>query len=500
MRWVSESVEKHDSLGKEEGRLTNSLNREKQIKLYLIGGVAVAVLFAGLASLKTWPVLDGDAPAYFSPAVEFSQGRALTNPTWLPPLDESIDGPGGRRYIYHGFVYPLLIGWLGKFVGGGAAACVAWMHFFNVIAALSCAVGVLGFCRQQDGLRKNLSFILPLFFFALCEAYAGRPEPAVLLLMGLGLIAIQKLRGIFLTSTLNALCGLIFLTSPAIGVLSVLPLLAFRFSQKEKTPLTESAVGVAAFIAALALGFSFYPYPPADWFHGVWRHGRINLALPQGQGFLQTWITWAQAPLLIFTFGITALIALNCVLKRNNGRENVTRICSLTVLLLFLVGLGKVAFSKTEASYNAVVWIPLFLAILLTEEPDKASRVALLFALFLPVFGLARSSFVLVHQFRAAAVSLSQVSSVILEKEREGIQISTGLFLAAPNLNVVSFGAGSKPLWRIEQQTNRGVSQPPEIHAYSLEENKFDNPIRILGLPISRTPGGWEYALYRRMD
>ena len=88
-------------MGKEEGKLTNTLKQEKKIKSCLSIGVVFAMVFAGLASLKTWPVLDGDAPAYFSPAVEFSQGRGLLNPTWLPPLDDSIDGPGGRRYIYH---------------------------------------------------------------------------------------------------------------------------------------------------------------------------------------------------------------------------------------------------------------------------------------------------------------------------------------------------------------------------------------------------------------
>ena len=485
-------------MGKEEGKLTNTLKQEKKIKSCLSIGVVFAMVFAGLASLKTWPVLDGDAPAYFSPAVEFSQGRGLLNPTWLPPLDDSIDGPGGRRYIYHGLIYPLLIGWLGKVSGGGAAPCVAWMHFFNVIAALSCAVGVLGFCRQQDCFRKILSFILPLFFFGLCEAYAGRPEPAVFFLMGLGLIALQNLQGVLLTSALTFLNGLIFLTSPAIGVLGFLPLLAFRISRKERITLTESAFGVVALIAALVLSFSFYPYSSIDWFYGVWRHSRINLGLPQGQGFVQTWITRAQTPLLIFTIGVTALLVPRRILHGVRSQTTVARSCLLALSLLFLVGLGKIAFSKTEASYNAVVWIPIFMAILLTKKLSKIPRVALLFSLALPVLGLARGGLVLMHQFREEAVSLREVSSVISAKEKDGIQISTGLFLAAPDPKLVSFGGGPEPLWRMEQQTNRGVREPRDLSGYRLVENRFGGPIRILGLPISRTPGGWEYALYRR--
>jgi hypothetical protein len=443
--------------------------------------------------------LDGDAPAYFSPVVEFSQGRGLTNPTWLPPLDDSIDGPGGRRYIYHGFVYPLLIGWLGKLSGGGATSCLAWMHFFNLIVSLSCAIGVLGFFHQQDGFRKILSFILPLFFFALCEAYAGRPEPAVFLLMGLGLIAAQNLRGTLLSCALSFFCALVFLASPAIGVLSVLPFMAFKISRKEKISFIEVAVGVASFVAALTLCFLFYPYSPIEWFQGVWRHSRINLALPQGQGFLQAWISRAQTPLLIFTFGVIALLALKCVLQEIRNQTIAVGYVLSALLFFFLIGVGKVAFLKTEASYNAVVWIPLFLAILLSVEIKNASRIALLFALILPVLGLVRSSLVLIWQFRPEAVSFYEAQDVMVVKEREGIQISSGFFLAAPDPRQVYFG-GEATLWRLEQQTNRGVIQPPEIPGYRLVKNRFGGPIRILGLPISRTPGGWEYALYRRLD
>lgn len=89
----------------------------RQERVYLCLGLLICILFSIGGARMTWPPLDGDAPAYFSPAVEFSLGRGLTNPTWLPPLNDSIDGPNGRRYIYHGFVYPLLIGWLGELAG-----------------------------------------------------------------------------------------------------------------------------------------------------------------------------------------------------------------------------------------------------------------------------------------------------------------------------------------------------------------------------------------------
>jgi len=87
----------------------------------------------------------------------------------------------------------------------------------------------------------------------------------------------------------------------------------------------------------------------------------------------------------------------------------------------------------------------------------------------------------------------------------QGVEVSSGLFLAVPDPWLVSFtGANltseTLPKWRIEQQTYRGAQSPPSFAGYELVENRFGRGVKILGVPVSRTPGGWEYAVFRRVD
>ena len=149
------------SLSEKKGGLKENL------PLCIISGLLV-LAFSFLASFKSWPLLDGDAPYFMVPAPEFSEGRGLINPVWIPPLDDSVDGVGGRRYIYHGFLYPLLIGRLGAILGGGGAARLTSLHWFNLVAALVSAAGVLAFAWGSEIGRKVFSFALPLVFFVLC--------------------------------------------------------------------------------------------------------------------------------------------------------------------------------------------------------------------------------------------------------------------------------------------------------------------------------------------
>ena len=177
------------------------------------------------------------------------------------------------------------------------------MHFLNVLASLLAARGVLGFCRAGGVFRGFLSFCLPLTFFSMCEAFAGRPEPAVLLWFGLGLIAVQKAPG-FSPFLLPCLAGLVFLSSPAVGVLAFVLLVVVRLTQRTAIRVQELVQGLAGILVAVGICFTVYPYPAVDWVMGVWRHSRINLSLPQGQGFFSTWIARAQTPLLLLTFTI----------------------------------------------------------------------------------------------------------------------------------------------------------------------------------------------------
>src|SRR5262245_2906245 len=137
---------------------------------------ALATLFCIAAAVKTWPVIDGDGPAYFPAAVEWSAGRALTNPVWLPPLNDSLDGPGGRRYIYHGVLYQRLVGALARPFGGGPRAAVAAAYVLHWFAAIAGTLAILSWANVSRTARMSLAAVLPLSMLGLSVAWHGRVE------------------------------------------------------------------------------------------------------------------------------------------------------------------------------------------------------------------------------------------------------------------------------------------------------------------------------------
>lgn len=248
-----------------------------------------------------------------------------------------------------------------------------------------------------------------------------------------------------------------------------------------------------------------YPYPLMDWFQGVKNYGQNVLLQPAWQGFVPTWITRPQTPFLLVTLAVPAVIATATLRHRPEGVSLLRWIASLIAAVVFGGLLIKLAFVKTEASYNAVVWLPVFLAAMLACSQSVMKNPLILICLALPLLGWLRSWVCLLHQTRENTVGFAEVQEIIRGKEKEGIQVSRGLFLAVSNPQKVFFEQSHGnppgiPGWRIEQQTNRGLSEPPDFPGYRLVENRFGPPIKILGLPLSRTPGGWEYALYQRMD
>lgn len=127
----------------------------------LVLALALTAAFCAAASVKMWPLIDGDGPAYFPPVIEWSVGRPLTNPLWLAPLDDSIDGPGGRRYIYHGFLYALVVGGMARQLGGGARPSVAAAYVVHWLVACAGTLALLSWQPFVDTRASSLPASLP---------------------------------------------------------------------------------------------------------------------------------------------------------------------------------------------------------------------------------------------------------------------------------------------------------------------------------------------------
>jgi hypothetical protein len=454
-------------------------------------------IYCALAALKTWPILDGDAPAYFRAAVEWGEGRSLTNPLWLPPLDDSLDGPGGRRFTYHGFLYPLIVGSLARLAGGGPEASVAAAYLLHWLAAVVAGVCVLSAAASLRGpVRTVLAGVTPLAMLGLSIAWHGRVEPLALLLIACGAWAWRALPPVRRETVSAAIATLLLFTSPAAGLMAgCLLLAAVVASEAARTDARRLSAAMLGSLAAAAVAVAIYPYPILDWVEGVRRHGRINLGLPVGQGFAATWLIAPELPLLAVTFGAVLVGASRQSVRVFAGLRAWRRIVFAASLAFFYAGLARTAFLKTEAAYNAAIWIPL-LACLSLASASRLAPWVVAAAFALPAAGLARSSAILATQFEPDAVAFADVRNRLRALAPSGCSATPGLWLAASGLGMEIAGVDRGAPCLILQQAKTGRAEPPTLPGYRLIENAFRPGVMTMGVPISRTRGGWEYAVY----
>jgi len=242
-----------------------------------------------------------------------------------------------------------------------------------------------------------------------------------------------------------------------------------------------------------------YPYPIFDWIEGVRRHSKMHLALPMGQGFVATWLTRPELPLLGLSFGLLGVAAVTRITLVARSLERSHLIVFGLLLVLFSAGFIRIAILKTEASYNnAVVWVPLLACLGLSGNPGRRRSWLVVLALVLPAMGIARSSVILAGQFDSRAVGFREVREKIREMTPLGCAVSPGLWMAVDDVTKVTFTNPADPQQRffVRQETNTGQSYPTDYPGYELLDNRFAPGIKVFGLPLARTSGGWQFAVY----
>lgn len=466
-------------------------------------GLFLCFLFVLESSRQMWPPLDGDGTILFPPAVEISLGRDLKSPVWVWPLDESIDGPGGRRLVYHGFLYQTMVGKVAAAFGGGPSACIWTMHGFNLLTASICSLAVLAWIPLGIPWIRTLSFLMPIQTFAVLEAWTGRPEPLVILGLGMGLLAWKGLASVQAWIICSTLLPVLFFTSPAAGILAlILMATLFLFFPNGKKLRSLGIFGLIA-VAASGVLFSLYPYAFSDWFHGLRAHGKISFAVPPFQGLAVSWLKRPDFPLAALVLGIPFGLSLFELVRRTSKSSRVIKVLFGIFTLAGFFCLARFSLVKAEAVYNAAVFLPLGWALAWSHTSARGFAALLLMSGLPLVASLGWKSTILVERAKVGAVSFEELGKTISEKTAEGLVVSPAFYLACPNPWKVSFSdaddvqSGGAP-WLIAKQANTGRASPQDLPGFALQENRFGVPLRIFGFPISNSPKGWEYALYKK--
>jgi hypothetical protein len=463
----------------------------------------LAALYCALASWRTWPPIDGDGTAFFPAAVEWSLSRPLANPLPSAPLDAAFDGPTGRRYVYHGFLYPMVVGQLGRSLGGGPEATVVAAYMVHWLTGLIAALAVHTWARTHREPFILLSGLLPLAMSSLSVAWHGRPEPLAILLLGAGALAWGGLRGAWRDLSMGCLAALLVSSSPAAGVLAVVgTVVAVVVSIDARRIPTRVLIALTGFVATSVLVIVAYPYSLADWVAGLTQWSEYIFSLPTGQGAVQTWVAEPKLPLLAVSVGLL-IIAAAAGLGDSVRRLPIARQVIAGVLLAaFCLAMIRIAFLKTEASYNAVVWMPVLACIAVSSGTSRWRTVFVTVALLFPAAGLARSGIVLSRQFQPESVTFGEARQRIQELAVRRCSVSSGLWLVVDDVRGVAIEDRDAPEGEcfVRQQTMTGMASPPTYPGFRLVEDRYGPGIRLFGIPLSRTPGGWEFAVYERID
>lgn len=254
-------------------------------------------------------------------------------------------------------MYPIVVGSLGRLVGGGAEGAVTAAYVVHWLAAIGGGAALLTWMAIRGWLRLVAAFVFPISMLGSSVAWHGRVEPLAILIVAAGVLA-WRLPSPWRDVVVGAALPVLIFTTPACGALGLF-VVGIAYLLDRRSRLRDIAACAAGSVAATIAAVAVFPYPIRDWVGGVIRHSRINLSLTAGQGFVQTWLKAPESPLLILTFG-TLLLAAAVLVVDLARRQTRPRQMAVAVLSgVFLVGLARLAFVKTEASYNAVVWLPL---------------------------------------------------------------------------------------------------------------------------------------------
>lgn len=488
----------------ETGRRKNSRLSQKVISWpWYAVGLFLCFLFALESSRQMWPPLDGDGAILFPPAVELSLDRELKNPVWVWPLDESIDGAGGRRLVYHGFLYQMMVGKIAAAFGGGPSASFWTMHGFNFLSAAICSLAVLTWIPPGTPWIRTLSFLMPIQTFAVLEAWAGRPEPLVLLGLGIGLLAWKGLAPARAWIICSTLLPVFLFASPAAGMLALILLAALFLFLPDRSKLQTLGISGLMVGAASVVLFSFYPYSLTDWFNGLRAHGRISFAVAPFQGLYTSWVKRLDFPLAALVLGIPFGISLMAATRRTLTISWIGKIFFWVFALAGVIFLARVSLMKAEAVYNAAIFLPLGWAVAWSHSSTRIRAVILLLSGLPLLAGFGWKGVVLLERAKTDSVSFTELQKTIREKTVEGVAVPPAFYLACSDPWKVSFSdpdqAGDEGApWLIAKQANTGFVSPRDLPGFGIVDNRFGAPLRIFGFPISNSPKGWEYALYKK--
>lgn len=472
----------------------------------------LGLMFLALALMapRVWfaagglPILLGDALFFVPVALQHLLYGDLSNPFMSPIAD------GGGPYIWHGWLYPLALSWIGSLFS------VRGVQGIQVIDSLLVAASALIFALAvaRAGCPAWLKVAAVVCACALLPGASGRPEVIAQLFLVAWLAALPS-AGAGRQDLLSALVlAGIAVAQPTIAMLGGLFYSTYLAHARPTRDALLSIARVAGTSMALALVLTLwlYPWSLGELAHGVLEQAR-SLARRNDGNFVVVYLTQPGTPLNLVWLVLAVAAGVLLAARRVATAPKSALFYPLLACGAFLVWSSGMRISYT--AYNVTVFFPLLVYGLMQVASDGRLRpfgaplgaaTACMAALLL--FAQARGLALLQVSARdgAAPAEVARAVQADLQAGRK-VAITANLAMVAypmtrlPGLIVMPHPddkkTGDADVMYLHQAST-GRRRPGEFAGWHLETDRFMNGVRIAGLPLANTPPGYSFARYVR--
>jgi hypothetical protein len=481
--------------------------RDRKIALLIsaFGVVLIAVVLLTFGCYN-YPVPDGDAQYYWPPMLSMAKGEGLLN-RYAPDVWDN-DKQNLCRLVYHGYLYPMLVGslvWKPDYAAIGQT--------ISVILACAVVIYSMFFYRllkdsKVNGIWKGIFVVgATLGCTTFLVGHVGRAEtlgtPIVVLCVSLVLSSAESWHPFIFGVGI----GLLAATHPMGCILSALLVGLVTFARYENADAFKRLclAGLTAGVV-WSVTFAFYPYSLSDWIHGLLKNGRNVAQFAEGVN-RDLWYRWFTEPSnslygLIYIVGfILFVLALPRILKQGKNRAGM-----LTCTALICFAVWNYGIRYPGQNYNLLLFSPLVFGFVIWSAcrslTGRFNIILTLFCVLAGSLGFIQRVLVFPHFLKGGmSFELARKQFAHLTSDSGGtVSVSSGLFsLTQDYSRVKKYYVLADPELLILQQVNRGVKSPPHMPGYQLITSYFSSVEPMLfGVKCANTISGYNFAAYRK--
>lgn len=457
------------------------------------------------------PIPLGDAEIMLPPAMEMAAGRGLRNPFWITA--HTID-PNETRLIYHGYLLQILAGSIlpskepGRFLP----------HFLlsvNLGLVLSASILAWQMWRRIAAPSWSLAIALgsiPVLAAAMGAGSASRPEVLAAIPITLAASYGVMHSGQRFAVASGIAVGISGLISPLTGVHSAIALVAAHGWRNEKSAAAWNSLlsGVTAGVVTIC-GFCFvYPFPFADWLHGMAEHGKLA---PLGRVQADLWIPVLLLDPVIPGMGLPCMVTAGALSvatwKRWKQLEHPLIWTGFLVILTTMLAFDTVLIPNRK--YNFIPLLPAACAASVWFcRRHSAALLTVAICCLVPGLGFARIVITSTIADRMGATYENAKATI----DRSGIEANSSVGVTGAAIYLMSDLTHARNVdrnslaqsttraqyeWLIIGQQASGLTTPPHIEGYQLIEDAFiSRSPSIFHFTIGNTMPGYGIAVYRR--